>query len=290
MKRNGKLENLIRKDLDVRASDGTYDHLRGLTLNAHGPSRTTESASMLIINRRTIMRNPIVRLGIAAAIIAVVGVGIMEFIGTGSKSGVVWAKVAQKVEASQGVVFRVRDTGSKDPNNDWPNGYIMIRRSPLHSRTDWYRGGQVRRSIRFDLEAKTMRWVTHDAKMYYEKAMSEADVQSARGGGFTNPKDLVDRFLSGAYKKLESRTIDGVLCEGIETTDPAAAGANYPIKSFTGRIWVSVATGYPMLVEEVATGEDGQRRETEADQFQWDVEVGARECEVPIPSDYRFLD
>jgi hypothetical protein len=237
------------------------------------------------------MRNPIARLAAAAVVIVVIGLGMIEFVSTGDKSGVVWAEVAQKVEASRGVIFRVRTTGNKDPNDDWPNGYITTRRSPLHSRTNWYRGGQVRRTVYFNRDAKTMLWVAHDARVYYQRPLNEQELQAPQDG-WTNPQQLVDRFLSGKYRELGRKTVEGVLCEGIETTNPAVYAATYPIKSFTGRIWVSVKTGYPVLVEtETAAGDDGQRRETgTADQFQWDVEVGAHECEASIPPDYRFLD
>ena len=52
------------------------------------------------------MRSPVIKLAIAAAIIAAVILGLFEFIGRGNTSGVVWAEVAQKVQASQGVIFR----------------------------------------------------------------------------------------------------------------------------------------------------------------------------------------
>ena len=54
------------------------------------------------------MKNSMVKLGIAAVILAVLGIGIVEFLGTGSTSGVVWAQVAKNVEASRGVIFRAK--------------------------------------------------------------------------------------------------------------------------------------------------------------------------------------
>ena len=112
------------------------------------------------------MRNPMVKLAVAAAIIAVLGVGIVEFLGTGSTSGVVWAQVAKNVEASPGVIFRARDTGSRDPNDDWPNGYTIYWRSAAVSRMDKYRGGQIYRTIYLNYDAKTTIGVLHDAKKY----------------------------------------------------------------------------------------------------------------------------
>lgn len=239
------------------------------------------------------MKSPIVKLGIAAAIIALVGLGIVEFIGTGSNSGVVWAEVAQRVEASPGVIFRVRKTGSGDPNDGWPNGHIVIRRSAALSRTDWYRGDQIRRTVYFDLNAKTKTWVAHDANVYIKEAMGEKEVQDMQAAKdrWTDPQGLVSLCVAREHRELGEKTIDGVLCEGIEMTDPSGL-FNFPVKSFAGRLWVSVETGYPVLVEsEVTGGDDGDiHHSSTGDQFQWNVDLSESEIEPEIPSDYSLME
>ncbi len=236
------------------------------------------------------MDKPIVKLAVAAAIIAVVVLSLFEFLRGDGASGVVWAEVAEKVQASPGVIFRVKATGSEDPNDDWPNGYTMIRRAPMHSRTDWYRQGQVRRTIFFNLDTKQVIWLAHDAKVYYRETLSDERARSMQGGGFTDPQEVVDRFVSGRHRKLGHKTIDGILCEGIEATDEAVLGANFPVQSFVGRLWVTVETGYPVLAEcEFATG-DGGRHTVTADQFQWNVDLPPGEIEPEIPTDYRLME
>jgi hypothetical protein len=68
MKDRSKFEDMVRKDLDVRASDRTYDRLREAVLNARGRSRTAESAATRIIKCRTIVKDPVARLAAAAVI------------------------------------------------------------------------------------------------------------------------------------------------------------------------------------------------------------------------------
>jgi hypothetical protein len=68
MRDEDKFEDIVGKDLDVRASDGTYDRMWDIVLSAHGPARTTESAATLILTGRTIMRNPIAKWAAAAVI------------------------------------------------------------------------------------------------------------------------------------------------------------------------------------------------------------------------------
>ncbi len=236
------------------------------------------------------MKNSVVKLSIAAAIIALVGLGIAEFIGTGKTSGVAWAEVAQKVNASRGVVFRVRTTGSQDPNKDWPNECTTTRRSPKYSRTDWLRGGQPNRTVSFNLDTRTMLWLDHGRKAYATETMAEEDVQSIRNE-WSDPKALLDLLMSGGYKELGRKTIDGVVCQGIETTDPAAAKVSFPVKSLTAQMWVSVETGYPVLGEiEIVRKNAVQPQTSTADQFQWDVEIGTSEIDVAIPPDYQLMD
>ena len=220
------------------------------------------------------MKNSIVKLGIAAAIIAVVGIGITEFLGTGSTSGTLWAQVARNVETSSSVIFRTRGTGSRDPNDDWPNGYTVYWRTATVSRMDKYRGGQIHRTIYTNLDTKTLIGLFHDHKMYNEEALSDERVQQARTGwGWIAPQELINLGRSLEHHALGQKTIDGVLCEGIEAKGPDGS---------TARLWVSVETGYPVLAEIEGPG----GRAGTMDQFRWNVDLMAEGVEPEIPPDY----
>ena len=49
MKPQDRFEDIVKQDLDVRASDRTYDRLRDMVLDAHGRSQTDASAKTLNI-------------------------------------------------------------------------------------------------------------------------------------------------------------------------------------------------------------------------------------------------
>jgi hypothetical protein len=232
--------------------------------------------------RKKIMKSSITKLTAAAVIIVAVILGVFEFIGNESKSGVAWAEVAKNVEASQGVIWRLRGTGSRDPNDDWPNGYTITWRSAAITRTDKYRGGQFYRTIYYNLDAKTVIGVLHDAKKYSKEAMSDEQVQRARADEerWTNPKSLLKLCLSLEHHELSPKKINGVLCEGIEAT---ASGG------LTGRMWIAVETGYPVLVEVEAIDDKGIRHTSTLDQFQWNVDLSAEDVEPEIPADYEPL-
>ena len=227
---------------------------------------------------------------LAAIIIAVV-LGLFEFISTDTGSGVVWAEVARKVEASLGVSFRVRETGSGKPNRDWPQGYSIVRRFSTFSCTDWYQADQIRRTVFIDWEARTAIWLKHDAKVFSKKTLTDELIRTPEEA-WTDPQALIGLLLSREYRELGRKTVDGVVCEGMETTDASGWRSNFQIKSFVGRMWVSVETGYPVLLEaEVSAGEDGNLHLTSmADQFQWKVDFAKSKIEPEIPSDYECID
>ena len=260
---------------------------------AQDQSRTTAPASYRPNFRSKIMKSPITKLAAAAVIIVVVVLGMLEFIGTDSTSGVVWAEVARKVEASRGVIYRTRKTGMGDPNDDWPKAHIMHHKSPLHSRTDWCRGEQIRRTMNFDLSTRTQVWLAHDAKVYDKKPMTEETIQSVQRdqSPWLHPEGIISRIVSVEHRKVGTRIIDGVLCDGLETNDPAVCGAP-PTKTFVGRLWASVETRYPVLIEIEATdGEDGSSRMAGIiDQFEWNVEFSPSDREITIPPGFRPLE
>jgi hypothetical protein len=291
MKPEERLEDIVRKDLDVRASDRTYGRMRDIILDAHESSKEITSAPSLMITRRTFMRSPIVKLGIAAAVIAVVGLGLLEFVGTGSKSGVVWAEVAQKVQACRGVIYR--ETG--ESNGD----YVITYLSPTQYRSDGFKGGQLWMTM-WDNRGTGKRVVLlHFQKGYVLEDMVMREEDNRKHADYQDPTWWVRQFVACQYTKLEPKEIDGTLCEGIETTDLALVGGHkseHVTDSLVARLWVSTKTGYPVLFEGEFRGhetKDGTSRPytntTVIDQFQWDLELDPSVFEPNIPAGYEQM-
>jgi hypothetical protein len=289
MKENSEIEDMISRDLDVRAGDRTYNRMRDTVLEAHEQSKQKPSAARLTITRRFIMRKPMIRFTVAAAIIALVTLGIFEIIGTDSKSGVVWAEVGKKVEASRGVIFRSRETGESKPDGGTEGRYGMLYVSGTHMRWDNCKRNEIISSSYYDYGARTNVWLAHDAKKYVRQTISEKDVQFYQSG-WANPKDWIKQFLSGEYRELGQRTINGVPAEGIETTNPTLFLANFQVERLVAKLWVNVETGYPILSEiEVFDQNDEPCIQGTVDQFKWDVELDAGIFEPNIPSDYELM-
>lgn len=238
------------------------------------------------ISRIKIMKSLITKLAVAAAVITVVLLGLSEFISTGGASGVVWTDVARKVEASRGVVYRRTTTRSDRPGKE---DYQMIYSCPTHSRTDHYKDDQINSSLYCDYDAMTLVSVQYEHKVYFEHQLGEQALREHQTE--VAPNAWLEKFLSCEYRKLGQKMIDGVLCEGIETTDPALDESSSPVESVLAQLWVSVETGYPVRCEGnvVFEGDNGVRIEAVLDQFQWDVELDASEFEPKIPPDYEQM-
>jgi len=245
--------------------------------------------------RRTIMKSPIIKLATTAVIITVITLGLFEFIGTGNSSSVVWAEVVRKVEASRGSIVRCRETSSFLPSD--PTDYSITHTTPRYSRKDFYTAGQITHTHYSDFsdsDIVTFTGVYHKHKHYISGTHpnSKDEFFLEQHEDWMNPRYLVQRILSGEHRNLGQKTIEGVLCEGIETTDPAALGPlPGPVNRLEVefRLWVDVETKYPVLFESKMSGEaEGKWMSSEGvmDQFQWDVELDPNFLKANIPPDY----
>jgi len=277
-----EIENVVkqmsfaaRSEMDQRLWAGASEAREQFIKTRPAPSRNWE--------RNTIMRSPITKFAVAAAVIAAVLVGVTLFRNSGS--GVVWAEVAEKIEASRGVIYRERR------GTDGPHGlaiksdYGITYLSPTQYRSEGFKDGQCWITM-YDNRATAKRVVLlHAQKQYVREDITLTDEEDRRHANYQDPTYWVRKFMACEYTKLTRREIDGVLCEGIETTDPAFYSDENPsIESLIARLWVSIETGYPVLLEGEFHGESNTNMTF--DQFQWDAEFDASVFEPIIPTDY----
>lgn len=230
------------------------------------------------------MKSPMTTLAAAAVIIVLVVLGLFELIDTENSSGVVWAEVAHRVEASRGVIYRSRGRSDKDPNQA-ESGYTMVYVSATKSRSDGFRNGRPWMTMYGNRETGKGVVLLHEQKAYVleNKTPGDEDSQDQH-----DPKWWAREFMAHAHTKLEPTQIEGTLCEGIETRDAALMlDVPYRMDNFRARLWVSVETGYPVQFEFEFTGEYSFHEIN--DQFQWDVELDASVFEPNIPADYELM-
>ena len=294
MKPADEIENVV-KNMSFKAGPELDKDLWVETSKARNEFNKTILASSQQNIGRTIMKSAIGKLAAAAVIIALVVLGLFEFIGTENSSGVVWANVVRKVEASQGSVVRCRETSSFLPSD--PTGYSITHTTPRYSRKDFYTAGQITHTHYSDFsdsDIVTFTGVYHKHKSYISGTHpnSKDEFFLEQHEDWTNPRYLVQRILSCEHRELEQKTIEGVLCEGLETTDPAVYGSlPGPVTRLDVQmqLWINVETQYPVLFEWKVNAEaEGEAIESEGvmNQFQWDVELDENMFEPNIPPDY----
>ncbi|MHC4168804.1 MAG: hypothetical protein ACYSWQ_17790 [Planctomycetota bacterium] len=208
----------------TNAAIGTNANMDEAVLNkvliAHEKATNTKSAVMQPKIRRTVMKSPITKLAAAAVVVIAVLVGISLL--DGSATSVAWSEVVRKVEASRGLIVRCTEANSFMPEK---GDYLIKYFCPTHSRTDTYKGGLITRSFYSDFETKTFTGVFHTRKHYLTGTIgTEIEGFLEKHEDWTNPGYIVETILSCEHTRLEQRIIEGVLCEGIETTDPAFLG------------------------------------------------------------------
>ena len=278
------------KNAAISTNPKMDENVLNKVLIAHEKTKNTKSAVIEPNIRRTIMKSPIIKLAAAAVVIALIVLGLFEFIGTGSSSGVVWAEVARKVETSRGSVVRCKETSSFQPLGE--TDYSITYTSPRYSRKDVYKAGQITLSYYNNFDTMTFTAVNHTHKHYLSTTSTTMEGFLEKQEDWMNPRYLVQKILSCEHRELGKKTIDGVLCEGIETTDPAVFGPlPGPVDRLEVemRLWVNVETQYPVMFEWKVNAEaEGQVVESEGvmDQFQWDVELDPNFLEPNIPPDY----
>jgi len=290
MKRAHEIERMIQ-DLRHPVDAQSHDRILGRLLSTQRQQRKSQPAAQQPHAGRTIMKSPIAKLAVAAAVIAAVVLGLFEVIDTGGPSGVVWAEVVEKVQNTCGLTLRITETGSMTLDE---SDYSIKYFSPVGSRTDAYKDGQITRSQCSNYETMTSTYVFHAHKNYISTQYQEGiEGFLEKDEDWTNPKYLVQKILSVDHKELGERTVDGVLCEGLETSDPAVMGAELmelvDHMEVHMKLWVDVQTQYPVRFESAVTADvEGEYYESDCvmDQFQWDVEVDPNLFTINMPAGY----
>ncbi|MFC1635105.1 DUF2092 domain-containing protein [Planctomycetota bacterium] len=235
------------------------------------------------------MKNPITKLAAAAVILIAITLGLYIFNDTGSSSGIVWAEVAEQVQASRGFICRSNVTMTNTVEGKTTKMDMQMYGSLLYGiRVDQYEDGKVVMSNYGNRADNTITAITHPMKTYTREPLLEEDIANLEQ---MSPKKLVEQYLATDYKELGSDTIDGLEVEGIEVNDPSVIKATFPIESITARLWVSKETGLPIRMETEITGSNGAlQMQAVMNEFQWNMELSTSDFTPDIPSDYTLIE
>jgi len=235
------------------------------------------------------MGKPIAKLAVAAVIIVAVVLGLFEFSGSQSTSSVVWADVAQKLGVSSQVTARVQSTNNQPglPQAiEWEGKIYMAPQ--LGYRMETFHGDQpsITTIIRNDQQKVLM--LMHGSKEYTLRDLTPEELAELeeKQTACMSPEGIVDQLLSGDYKELGRKTIDGVEAEGVEVKNPSVVKVTPP-EDHLYSLWVSIETGYPVQTETTIKPKNGEVRSTQiVNQIEWNAQLDPALFELTIPADY----
>jgi hypothetical protein len=302
MKRADDIERVFRKaelGIDPDADERMFRDV----LQAR--RQTTQNPRTVFDRWRTIMRNPLTKVAVAAVVIIACLIGLSLWRTTGS--GIALADVLARMEqvkayrSTTSAQFWSTKVTGEEPNK--PYNFKEAHYTWLTSKeyggksTDGEldpNGGWSKTAEYYCLPPKRTYIDIWPKQKRYRR--TEFDDRWAEQFHFQDsPDSLLKRILKYKYESLGRSTIDGIEVEGFRTTDP-----NHVIDIINRgeseiqadiKIWVDVKTQLPVRYDSMYVlfypKENKKKYEHFVKHdFQWDVPVTAADFEPVIPEDY----
>ncbi|UCG59527.1 MAG: hypothetical protein JSU70_08430 [Phycisphaerales bacterium] len=283
---------------------GNRENLRDKLLRADGidPSAVSEvelARFRHLLNRakpaaifwRTIMRTPVAKLTIAAAVIVFVAVIAMHFYG--GTSSTAWSAVLENVLTFDTCVCRTREVQTTGPR---PDGFEFAtdseskkyRSETYGSFSENYRNGELFTRMYHSLLKGEFVAVCYPLKTYTRLPLTESQI---RGLQKDHPRQIITKILEANYTELGEDVMEGKRVRGVELRGPDAFADGDakmpPLDDFVAQFWIEAETQLPVWVEVSVVPKGSQvRHTTVVDQFQWGVPLQASLFEPDIPADF----
>ncbi len=249
--------------------------------------RVPQNPTTVLDRGRTIMRNPLTKVAVAAAVVVagVVGVSLWKETGAGLVLADVLARIEQvrtyRVKMSSTLQFEGGERKSVMEarmlvSRDLGGKVVMQVNDPLT-------GQGMLEEIYLPAHERTVITLMPNERKYSKVELDEATVEQWQKEN--DPCYLVEQVTKSRHTCLGRSVLNGVEVEGFQTTDPNSWGG----RSVTGgeiKIWADIETRLPVRIE-MGKGEPGKGRlDVAAYDFEWNVPVDAAEFTPVIPADY----
>jgi hypothetical protein len=251
--------------------------------------------------RIIIMRNPIIRIAVAAVVVIACVIGLSLWRTTGS--GIALADVLARIEKVN--AFKCQwssKDNSEDPNNPYSlelHGTILISQEygwkTICEELDPNAGKSTSELYRFP-DKKMMIRINHKQKEYLREEF-DARWGEQWWNSENDPRTMTKRILECKHESLGRSIINGIEVEGFQSTDPNYL-SDYSRKSkveLNVKMWAEVKTRLPVRFEWTTADFDQMgdkiiwHDRLVMHDFQWDVLVDAAEFAPVIPDDYTRL-
>jgi outer membrane lipoprotein-sorting protein len=237
---------------------------------------------------RITMRSPITKLAMAAVVIIAAGLAIHYFAGEGTQKCCAWERIADKVAQIKTCVYREHTRQSGEAIGQ--NGHQFEAKIYISSDYGYKSETTIDGNLVFQSymnPGKKVMVVLMPLEKKYTRILLTDEMLGQMEKEMQDPREMVTKFMSGPYKELGKDTINGVEVKGIEVNNPPAVQNFY--NNFIGRMWVDVATEYPVRMEieaEIGTGAQKVNVVIVKDDFEWGTELSADIFKPDIPVDF----
>jgi outer membrane lipoprotein-sorting protein len=241
---------------------------------------------------RIVMKSPLSKLAVAAAI-AVACVAAL-FMWTGTQSNVALANVLTRMEQISVYMYQMsmavtgQKIGDKVVDTNVEATLAMSRDHGMKmsmERIDPNGAQTVMQEMYMSPQNRTAISIMPSQKKYARMEFDETLFERTRKQN-NDPRVMVQQILDCSYTSLGRSTVDGVEVEGFQTTDPSFMGG--VMGQVDAKIWVDIKTQLPVR-SEIDMQMDQMHMHAVMHDFQWDVSADAALFEPVIPDDYTSL-
>lgn len=242
-----------------------------------------------------IMKSRFTKLAVAAAVIIVVVLVGMPFVGNKGQA-IALADVLAKVEQARAFFYRIKmhmkgqmqNMPADNLNMDMQGAILTSNEYGMKmdmNMIDPNTGKKTTQQMYILPCQKVAFMIMPETKKYVRMEFTD-DLFARVKKQNNDPRIMVKQIMGCKYEELGRNVIDGIEVEGFRTTDPAYMGGAMGTGDVDIRLWVDTKSWLPVLVEmDIKAGEQIQMQSTMYD-FQWDIPVNASEFTPVIPEDF----
>lgn len=236
---------------------------------------------------RKIMKSPLTKVAVAAAVVVAGVIGVSLWKQTGS--GLALADVLARIEQVQTYRLKISSTFQFEGAESKPvaEATMLVSRDlgqkTVMQVTHPITGQSVLEEIYLPADQRTIVTLMPNEKQYSKIEVDEATIEQWQSEN--DPRCLVERVTRCQHTRLGRSVIDGIEAEGFQTTDPNSWGGT-PVAGAEIKIWADVETWLPVRIE-MGKGEPGKGYlQVAAHSFEWNVPAEAAQFTPVIPDDY----
>jgi outer membrane lipoprotein-sorting protein len=243
-----------------------------------------------------IMKSRLTKLAVAAAVIIVVVLSGLPFLGK-KGSGIALADVLAKVEQSRAFMYKMKMTITGNITPGMPAGKQEMEGAITISNeygmkmemdmTDPNTGKKTTQQMYVLPDQKVILAMMPEMKQYMRMELND-DLLARVKKQNNDPREMIKRIMSCKYTEMGQSVIDGVKVDGFQTTDPVFTGgaAMGNVKLI---LWVDVESWLPVRTEMDLRPTEQMQMHCVIYDYQWDIPVDASEFKPVIPQDYTTI-